>query len=135
MDVVMDDTFLLAQWVIRALLALYFLFIGTSMFLPAQLRASLDVVGKLLPRASRVIVVGAAVVAIVAGLALLLPWWGPRFAAGIVLIALLIALFPIHTAIARRADARAADKQATVSVRVRAVVQVVIALLILFAII
>lgn len=135
MDVVMDDTFLLAQWVIRALLTLYFLFIGTSMFLPTQLQAALGVVGKLLPRASRVIVVGAAFVAIVAGLALLLPWWAPRFVAGIVLIALLIALFPIHTAIARRADAEAADGRGATSVRVRAVVQVIIALLILFAII
>lgn len=129
------ETFLLAQWAVRALLALYFLFIGTSMFMPARLRPTLEAVGRLLPRASRFIVVGAAVIAIVGGVSLLLPWWGVRFAAGIVLIGLLIALFPIHTAIARAADARGAEPQNSPSVGLRAAVQVVVGLLILFAII
>lgn len=129
------ETFVLAQWVVRALLALYFLFIGTSMFMPARLRPTLDVLGRILPRASRYIVVGAAVIAIVGGISLLLPWWGVRFAAGIVLIGLLIALFPIHTAISRAADARSSEPGSSPSVTARVIVQVIIAALILLAII
>lgn len=126
------EIFVITQWVLRALLALYFLFVGSSLFMPAQREAAVTAVRRVLPGQARVIVMAVGFVAMVAGLALLLPWWLPRFIAGIVLIALLIALFMITAGVARESD----DQQASrVAVRVRAAVQVVIAALILLAII
>ena len=126
------DIFETAQWVLRALLALYFLFIGSSLFMPAQREAAVTAVSRLMPRAARGVVFAAGFVAMIAGLALLLPWWGPRFAAGIVLIALLIALFPVHMAAARTSSD---PEQGRVSVATRAVVQGCIGALVLVAII
>lgn len=126
------EIFVIAQWALRALLALYFLFVGSSLFLPAQREAAVSAVKRVLPKAARSIVLAVAIVAMLAGLTLLLPWWLPRFIAGIVLIALLIALFLITTGVAQKTDDAEASR---VAVRVRAVVQVVIGALILIAII
>ena len=123
---------MIVQWVLRALLALYFLFVGSSLFMPAQREAAVTAVRRVLPGQARVIVMAVGFVAMLAGLALLLPWWLPRFIAGIVLIALLIALFMITAGVARESDDQHASR---VAVRVRAAVQVVIAALILLAII
>lgn len=126
------EIFVIVQWVLRALLALYFLFVGSSLFLPAQRDSAVAAVQRVLPKRARAIVMAVAAISMLAGLALLLPWWLPRFVAGIVLIAMLIALFLITTLVAKQTDDAAAS---AVAVRVRAAVQAVIGLLILVAII
>lgn len=126
------EIFVIVQWVLRALLALYFLFVGSSLFLPAQRESAVAAVKRVLPKKARAIVMAVAAISMLAGLALLLPWWLPRFVAGIVLIAMLIALFLITTLVAKQTDDAAAS---AVAVRVRAAVQAVIGLLILVAII
>lgn len=126
------EIFVIVQWVLRALLALYFLFVGSSLFLPAQRESAVAAVERVLPKKARAIVMAVAAISMLAGLALLLPWWLPRFVAGIVLIAMLIALFLITTLVAKQTDDAAAS---AVAVRVRAAVQAVIGLLILVAII
>lgn len=126
------DIFEIVQWALRALLALYFLFIGSSLFRPVQREAAVTAVSRLLPKAARWLVFITGFVAMLAGIALLLPWWAPRFAAGIVLIGLLIALFPVHMAAAKTS---ADPNQGRVSVATRAVVQGIIGALVLVAII
>ncbi|UWF77944.1 MULTISPECIES: DoxX family protein [Microbacterium] len=99
------DLFLVIQWVVRALLAIVFVGMGVLHLVPrvrnrmtAMIPPGLRGTGVLSP-VSLVTVSGVA--EIIGGLGLLVPVPEVRFAAGVWLIALLIAVFPANAYVAR----------------------------------
>lgn len=102
------DVFLVIQWVLRVLLAIIFVGMGVTHFVP-RVRATMT---RMIPPGMRgpgvlspsSLVVISGVAEIVGGLALLAPWPSIRFAAGVGLIALLIAVFPANAYVARHPD-------------------------------
>lgn len=142
---VLMDPFTVVQWVVRGVLALVFVGMGVLHLVPRATRVLALMVPPAIggepthtssqwvaaPRSTRIVHLSGAV-AIAAGLALLVPVWGVRFAAGIILIGFLIAVFPANVYAARRSDLFPA-LQAPLGGRIA--VQVLLAILILVAII
>jgi uncharacterized membrane protein len=130
------DAFALAQLVLRIILALVFVGMGITHFVPRVRRAMEAMVPAGLAgperRRAPALVAISGVAEILGGLALLAPWWGVRFAAGIGLIALLIAVFPANVQAAREPERFGA---AAVPIAPRAIGQAVLGVLVLVSVI
>ena len=130
------DAFAIAQLVLRILLAVLFIGMGAAHFVPRVRRT----MGAMIPagfagrerRWAPMLVTATGVVEILGGLGLLAPWWGVRFAAGLVLIAVLVAVFPANAEAARDPKRFGA---VAVPIVPRAIGQIVLGLLILVAVI
>lgn len=102
------DPFLVVQWVLRIALAVVFVAMGALHFVPKVARG----MGAMIPpgikgtgiRSPKALVIVSGVAEILGGIGLLAPWMPVRFAAGIGLIALLIAVFPANAYAARHPD-------------------------------
>lgn len=130
------DPFLVVQWVLRIVLAVLFVAMGALHFVPKVQRG----MGAMIPpgikgtgiRSPRSLVLISGVAEIAGGLGLLAPWDPVRFAAGIGLIALLIAVFPANAYAARHRDRFGVTAVPLVP---RAIGQVVLGALVLLAVI
>jgi uncharacterized membrane protein len=130
------DAFAIAQLVLRIILALVFIGMGITHFVPRVRRAMESMIPAGLAGPARrwapTLVTASGIGEILGGLGLLAPWWGVRFAAGLALIALLIAVFPANVQAAREPERFGA---AAVPILPRAIGQVVLALLLLVSVI
>ena len=130
------DAFAIAQLVLRIILALVFVGMGITHFVPRVGRAMEAMIPAGLAgpegRWAPTLVTASGIAEILGGLGLLAPWWGVRFAAGLALIALLIAVFPANVQAARAPERFGA---AAVPILPRAIGQVVLALLLLVSVI
>ncbi|MCH1882436.1 DoxX family membrane protein [Agrococcus sp. ARC_14] len=99
------DAFAIVQLVLRIILAVVFIGMGATHFVPRVRRtmAAMIPAGLAGPdrRWARPFVTISGVAEILGGIGLLAPWWGLRFAAGVGLIALLIAVFPANAEAAK----------------------------------
>ena len=99
------DAFAIAQLVLRIILAVIFIGMGITHFLPRVRRtmAAMIPAGIAGPdrKRARPLVTASGVAEILGGIGLLAPWWGVRFAAGLALIALLVAVFPANAEAAK----------------------------------
>lgn len=130
------DPFTVAQWVLRAVLALVFVGMGILHFMPrvretmaAMIPPAMRRTGLLSPSA---LVTISGVAEILGGVGLLAPWQPVRFAAGIALIALLVAVFPANAYAAQHPERFG---RAAVAVGPRLAGQVVLGLLVLVAVV
>lgn len=102
------DAFAIAQLVLRILFALIFVGMGVTHFVPRVRHAMAAMIPAGLAGPDRrwapALVTVSGIAEIVGGLGLLAPWWGARFAAGLGLIALLIAVFPANVQAAREPE-------------------------------
>ncbi|MCR8671340.1 hypothetical protein [Agrococcus sp. HG114] len=130
------DAFALVQLVLRIILALVFVGMGITHFVPRVRRAMAAMIPAGLAGPERrwapALVTVSGVAEVVGGLALLTPWWIVRFVAGLGLIALLIAVFPANVQAAREPERFGA---AAVPIGRRAIGQAVLAALVLVAVI
>ncbi|WAC65369.1 DoxX family membrane protein [Agrococcus sp. SL85] len=130
------DAFSIAQLVLRILLAVAFVAMGASHFVPRVRRtmAAMIPAGIAGPERRRALplVTISGVAEILGGLGLLAPWWEVRFAAAIGIIALLVAVFPANAEAAR--DPRRFGA-AAVPIVPRAIGQVVLGALVLVSVI
>ncbi|WP_413318939.1 hypothetical protein AA0Z99_01915 [Agrococcus sp. 1P02AA] len=130
------DAFALAQLVLRIILALVFVGMGLTHFVPRVRRtmAAMIPAGIAGPERRRALplVTISGVAEVLGGIGLLAPWWGVRFAAGIALIALLIAVFPANAEAAKDPKRFGAVAMPLVP---RAIGQVVLGALLLVAVI
>ena len=128
------DPFLVAQWVLRIVLAVVFVAMGALHFVPRVQRS----MGVMIPpgmrgtgiRSPRSLVVVSGIAEILGGIGLLAPWMPVRFAAGIGLIALLVAVFPANAYAARHPERFG---PMAVPIVPRAIGQVVLGALVLLA--
>ncbi len=130
------DAFAIVQLVLRILLAVVFIGMGAAHFVPRVRRSMAAMIpagiaGPDRSRAATLVAISGAA-EILGGLGLLAPWWGVRFAAGLALIALLIAVFPANVEAARDPKRFGA---VAVPVVPRAIGQLVLGLLLLVAVI
>lgn len=99
------DPFAIVQLVLRILLAVAFVGMGATHFIPRVRRTMAAMIPASLAgperRWARPLVTASGVAEILGGIGLLAPWWGLRFAAGIALIALLVAVFPANAEAAK----------------------------------
>jgi uncharacterized membrane protein len=95
-DGVMGSPFEIVQWVIRAVLAIVFVGMGVSHFLPGPGRTMAAMIPPVLKDrvSGRVLVRFTGLCEIAGGIGLLIPF--TRFAAGIALVLFLIAVFPAN---------------------------------------
>lgn len=130
------DPFAIAQLVLRIILALVFIGMGATHFVPRVRRtmAAMIPAGFAGPERRRALplVTASGVAEILGGIGLLAPWWGVRFAAGLALIALLIAVFPANAEAAKDPKRFGAVAMPLVP---RAIGQVVLGALLLIAVI
>ncbi len=102
------DPFLVAQWVLRIVLAVVFVAMGALHFVPRVQRGMESMIPPGMRgtgiRSPRTLVVVSGVAEILGGLGLLAPWWPVRFVAAIGLIALLVAVFPANAYAARHPE-------------------------------
>ena len=130
------DAFSIVQLVLRIILAAVFVFMGIAHFVPRAQRTMAAMIPDALAGEGRrhavALVVASGIVEVAAGAALLTPWWGVRFAAGMVLIARLVAVFPANVVAAR--DPRRFGPVAVPLVP-RAIGQAVLGLLVLVSVI
>lgn len=130
------DAFAIAQLVLRIILALVFIGMGATHFVPRVRRTMAAMIPSSLTGPDRrwalPFVTISGVAEILGGLGLLAPWWGVRFAAGLALIALLIAVFPANAAAAKDPKRFGA---VAVPLVPRAIGQVVLGLLVLVSVI
>ncbi|GAA2171888.1 hypothetical protein GCM10009846_07630 [Agrococcus versicolor] len=128
------DAFLVAQWVLRVVLAIVFVAMGVLHFVPRVQRGMQAMVPPAMRgtglRSPRTIVVVSGVAEILGGLGLLAPWPTVRFAAGIGLIALLVAVFPANAYASRHPERFGATAVPLVP---RLVAQIVLGALVLVA--
>ena len=128
------DAFVVAQWVLRILLAVVFVAMGALHFVPRVRRGMEAMIPPGLRgtgiRSPRSLVIVSGVAEILGGIGLLAPWEPVRFAAGIGLIALLVAVFPANAYAARNPERFG---PMAVPVAPRAVGQVVLGALVLLA--
>ncbi|WP_347756457.1 DoxX family membrane protein [Agrococcus sp. ProA11] len=99
------DPFAIAQLVLRIILAAAFIGMGITHFVPRVRRTMAAMIPAGLAGPERgwavPLVTISGIAEIVGGLGLLAPWWGVRFAAGLALVALLIAVFPANAEAAK----------------------------------
>ncbi|WP_072314130.1 DoxX family protein [Agrococcus sp. Marseille-P2731] len=130
------DAFAIAQLVLRIILALVFVGMGLTHFVPRVRRTMAAMIPARLAgperRRALPLVTISGVAEVLGGIGLLAPWWGVRFAAGIALIALLIAVFPANAEAARDPKRFGAVAMPLVP---RAIGQVVLGALLLVAVI
>lgn len=130
------DAFAIAQLVLRIILALVFVGMGLTHFVPRVRRTMAAMIPARLAgperRRALPLVTISGVAEVLGGIGLLAPWWGVRFAAGIALIALLIAVFPANAEAARDPKRFGAVAMPLVP---RAIGQVVLGTLLLVAVI
>lgn len=130
------DAFAIAQLVLRIILAVVFVGMGLTHFVPRVRRTMAAMIPSGLAGAERrwalPLVTASGVAEVLGGIGLLAPWWGVRFAAGIALIALLIAVFPANAQAAKDPKRFGAVAMPLVP---RAIGQVVLAVLLLLAVI
>jgi uncharacterized membrane protein len=130
------DAFALAQLVLRIILAVVFVGMGAAHFVPRVQRTMAAMIPAPLAGPDRrwatTLVIVSGIAEIVGGLGLLAPWWPVRFAAGLALIALLIAVFPANAQAARQPERFGA---VAVPLVPRAIGQVALGLLVLISVI
>lgn len=99
------DPFAIAQLVLRIILAVVFIVMGVTHFLPRVRRTMAAMIPASLAgpdrRWAKPLVTASGVAEILGGIGLLAPWWGVRFAAGLAVIALLVAVFPANAEAAK----------------------------------
>ena len=130
------DAFAIAQLVLRIILAVIFVGMGATHFVPRVRRT----MGAMIPAGlagphrswAPTLVTVSGIAEILGGLGLRAPWWGVRFAAGLALIALLVAVFPANAEAAKDPKRFGA---VAVPLVPRAIGQVVLGLLVLVAVI
>ncbi|WP_241249053.1 DoxX family membrane protein [Agrococcus sp. KRD186] len=130
------DAFAIVQLVLRIILAAVFIGMGVTHFLPRVRRtmAAMIPAGFAGPERKRALplVTISGVAEILGGIGLLAPWWGVRFAAGLALIALLVAVFPANAEAAKNPKRFGSVAMPLVP---RAIGQVVLGALLLVAVI
>lgn len=130
------DAFSIVQLVLRIILAVLFIAMGAMHFVPRVRRGMSAMIPDWIAgperRRAGMLVTVSGIAEIVGGLGLLAPWWGVRFAAGMALIALLIAVFPANAKAAREPERFG---PAAVPLVPRLIGQVVLGLLVLVAVV
>lgn len=130
------DSFAIAQLVLRIILAVVFIGMGVTHFLPRVRRTMAAMIPASMAGRDRAwavpLVTISGVAEILGGIGLLAPSWGVRFAAGLALIALLIAVFPANAEAAKDPKRFGAVAMPLVP---RAIGQVVLGALLLIAVI
>lgn len=130
------DAFAIVQLVLRIILAVIFIGMGLTHFVPRVRRTMAAMIPAALAGKERrwalPLVTASGVAEILGGIGLLAPWWGVRFAAGIALIALLVAVFPANAEAAKDPKRFGAVAMPVVP---RAIGQAVLGLLLLVSVI
>lgn len=135
------DPFSIAQWVVRALLAIVFVGMGLLHLIPKVTMRLARLVPAAItgsdgrtnqPTTRAVLLVRlAGVMAIFGGVGILFPEWAVRFGAGILLIAFLVAVFPANLTAARIGT----DAEGARSLAPAIALSVVLGALVIFAIV